>query len=128
VRLLLYSHPLIWYVDQDYLLSTKAHAEITDPNNDLWISAATVWEISIKYGLGKLTLSLPYRQWIEKAIADLSLAILPITVEYADAQSRLPYHHGDPFDRLLIAQSFTDAIPIVSADSQFDAYGVTRVW
>jgi PIN domain nuclease of toxin-antitoxin system len=48
VRLLLYSHPLIWYVDQDYLLSTKAHAEITDPNNDLWISAATVWEISIK--------------------------------------------------------------------------------
>jgi PIN domain nuclease of toxin-antitoxin system len=128
MRLLLDTQPLIWYVDQDHLLSAAAHQAIGDPANELLISAATVWEIAIKVGLGKLKLSLPYRQWMTQAIADLNLALLPITVEYADVQAVLPRHHRDPFDRLLIAQAMVEQIPIVSGDPAFDAYSVQRLW
>lgn len=128
MRLLLDTQSLIWYVDQDHLLSRPAHAAITDPQNDLLLSAATIWEIAIKVSIGKLKLGLPFKPWITKAISDLTLVILPITVDYADAQAALPLHHGDPFDRLIIAQALVEGISVVSNDVQFGAYGVTRVW
>jgi PIN domain nuclease of toxin-antitoxin system len=128
MRLLIDTQAVIWYVDQDHLLSTTAHTAITDPANDLLLSAASVWEIGIKVGLGKLALSLPYRQWMTKAIADLRLAVLPITVEYTDVQSGLPRHHGDPFDRLIVAQAIMEGVPVVSSDPQLEAYGITRLW
>ena len=128
MRLLLDTQSLIWYVDQDHLLSRPAHAAITDPQNDLMLSAASIWEIAIKVGIKKLTLSLPYHAWITKAIGDLGLAIVPITIDYANAQASLPPHHGDPFDRLIIAQALVDSNPIVSNDVHFDPYGVTRIW
>ncbi len=80
MRHLIDSHSLIWYVDQDHLLSPAAHGAMTGANNDLLLSAATIWEIGIKVGLNKLTLSMPFRQWMNKAIADLRLSVLPITV------------------------------------------------
>ena len=83
---------------------------------------------AVARGLGKLTLSQPYRQWMNKAIADLSLFILPITVEYTDVQAGLPRHHGDPFDRLIVAQALVEKMPIISSDGQLDAYGITRIW
>jgi PIN domain nuclease of toxin-antitoxin system len=128
MRHLIDTHSLIWYVDQDQLLSRPAHAVISDPANELFVSAATIWEMSIKVGLGKLALSQPFRPWIEKALIDLRAAVPPITVAYADVQASLPHHHGDPFDRMLIAQATVDGLSVVSADGQFDAYGVTRVW
>jgi PIN domain nuclease of toxin-antitoxin system len=128
MRHLIDTQSVIWYVDQDHLLSTAAHAAITDPANDLLLSAASVWEIAIKVGLRKLTLSLPYRQWMAKAIADLSLIVLPITVDYADVQAGLPRHHGDPFDRLIVAQTIAEGVPVISSDPQLDAYGITRIW
>jgi PIN domain nuclease of toxin-antitoxin system len=128
MRLLLDGHALLWYVDQDQFLSPAAHAAITEPTNDLLLSAGTIWEIAIKYGLGKLSLSLPYGQWMMKAIADLELAILPITVAYAEAQSSLPTHHRDPFDRLLVAQTQVENVQLVSRDAIFDQYGVSRLW
>ncbi|MCC6123747.1 MAG: type II toxin-antitoxin system VapC family toxin [Pirellulales bacterium] len=128
MRLLLDTHALIWYVDQDHLLSTSAHAAITDPANDLLLSAGTIWEIGIKVGLSKLSLSMPYREWMNKAIADLGLTLLPISVEYADVQAGLPRHHGDPFDRLLAAQARVENIPLVSSDPIFDRYGLKRIW
>jgi PIN domain nuclease of toxin-antitoxin system len=128
MRLLIDTHSLIWYVDQDHLLGRAAYAAIADPANDLWVSAATAWEIAIKVSLGKLTLSRPYRAWIEKALFDLRAAVLPITVGYADVQVALPLHHRDPFDRMLIAQATVEGIAVVSADGQFDAYGVARIW
>ncbi|CAK0769107.1 Type II toxin-antitoxin system VapC family toxin [Gammaproteobacteria bacterium] len=128
MKLLIDSQSLIWYVDQDHLLSPIAHGAITDPANDLLLSAATVWEIAIKVGLKKLALSLPYRAWMEQAITDLGLVILPITVETADVQSNLPWHHRDPFDRLIIAQAFVENVAVVSSDSIFDNYGVSRLW
>lgn len=128
MRLLLDSHTLTWAVDDLKKLSSAATVALQDPANELLLSAGSVWEIAIKVGRGKMVLGLPYRQWISQAIADLGLSLLPITVEYADVQASLPDHHRDPFDRLLIAQSLTETIHIVSADRVFDSYGVARLW
>jgi PIN domain nuclease of toxin-antitoxin system len=128
VKLLLDSHVLIWAVDAPSQLSASAFAVLRDPRNQLYVSAATIFELAIKVALGKLALSAPYRQWMLKAIQDLGAAILPITVEYADTQSRLPNHHRDPFDRLLIAQSQVEGMSLVGNDAIFDLYGVSRVW
>jgi len=128
MRLLIDAHALLWAVDDPAQLSSPATTALQDPANQLLIGAGTIWEISIKVGLGKLTLSLPYRQWMDRVFADLGLSILPITVEYADRQATLPHHHRDPFDRLLIAQSLTDSIPVVTADALFDTCGIVRIW
>jgi PIN domain nuclease of toxin-antitoxin system len=128
VRLLLDSHTLLWAVDDPTHLSAAAAAALQDPANDLLLSAATIWEMAIKVGLGKLSLTVPFRQWMTRAIADLGLTIVPITVEYADVQAGLPDHHRDPFDRLIIAQALKDGVAVVGDDRAFDAYGVTRVW
>jgi len=128
VRLLLDVHSLIWALDDPTRLSPPAAAELRNLSNQLLLGAGTLWEIAIKVGLGRLTLSLPYRHWMAKAVADLSLSILPITVEYADVQAGLPQHHRDPFDRLIVAQAIVEGIPVISADPQLDAYGITRIW
>jgi len=128
VRLLLDTHTLIWAVDDPSKLSGPATTALQDPANELLLSAATVWELAIKIGQKKLTLSLPYREWMDRAIADLELTLLSITVEYADKQAGLPSHHKDPFDRMIIAQALVDGVPVVCADPAFDVYGVTRIW
>jgi len=128
MRLLLDAHTLIWAVDDPAKLGPDATTALQEPSNDLLLSAGTIWEISIKVGLGKLSLSLPFRQWMEQAIHDLGASVLPITVEYAAVQSGLPAHHGDPFDRLLAAQAQVETVPLVSTDAVFDQYGINRVW
>jgi PIN domain nuclease of toxin-antitoxin system len=128
VRLLLDTHTLIWAVDDPSRLGSQAAAAIQEPGNEVLLSAATIWEIAIKMGLGKLTLSLPYLQWMTQAMADLDVLVLPITVAYADAQAELPSHHRDPFDRLLVAQAQVEAAPLVSGDTVFDQYGISRLW
>ncbi len=128
MRLLLDTHAVLWYVDQEHLLSRTSHAAITDSANDLLVSAGSIWELAIKVGLGKVALSSSYRQWVTQVLADLRASLLPITVEYADAQATLPKHYGDPFDRLLIAQATVERIPVISGDSILDQYGITRIW
>ena len=92
------------------------------------MSAATLWEMAIEVSLGKLSISLPYRQWMDKVMTDLVLDVLPITLGHAERQVSLPWHHRDPFDRLLVAQALVEAVPLVSADPALDAYGITRLW
>jgi PIN domain nuclease of toxin-antitoxin system len=128
VRLLLDTHTLFWAVEEPAKVSAAAMAAIQPLANDVLLSAASIWELSIKMSQGKLALSVPYRQWMEKAVIDLKLTVLPITVEYAERQSTLPPHHKDPFDRFLIAQALVEGIPIVGVDVAFDAYGVQRLW
>ena len=128
MKLLLDTHTLIWAVDDPSKLGPQAVTALQDPANDLLLSAATIWEIAIKVGLGKLSLSMPYRQWMTQAITDLGMTVLPITVEYANVQVNLPKHHGDPFDRLLVAQIQVENIHLVSADPVFDQYGINRLW
>ena len=89
---------------------------------------ATLWELAIKVGLRKLTLSPSYRFWIDQALNDLKATVLPITIDSVDIISGLPHHHRDPFDRLIIAQALHEGVVLVSADTQFDAYGVNRLW
>ena len=128
MRILVDANALLWAVDQPGRLGARAAVVLQDPTSQLLISAATIWEISIKVGLKKLILALPYRQWIDQAIADLEMSILPITPNYTDAQIQLPMHHRDPFDRLLIAQARVENVAIVSSDAIFEQYGITRTW
>jgi len=128
MRVLIDSHALIWYVDQDKLLSLASHAAISDPTNELLLSAGSIWEIGIKIGLGKLVLTQPFKSWMDRAISDLQVTVLPLSVDYVDVQSKLPKHHGDPFDRLIVAQAIVEQVPIISVDATLDAYGITRIW
>ncbi|MCH7686646.1 MAG: type II toxin-antitoxin system VapC family toxin [Planctomycetes bacterium] len=128
MRLLLDSHTLIWAVDDPTKLGSQAAVSLQETDNDLLLNAATIWEIAIKVGLGKLSLSMPYRQWMSQAINDIGVTVLPITVEYADVQAGLPGHHGDPFDWMLVAQACVEQVAIVSNDTAFDSYGVRRAY
>ena len=128
MRVLIDSHSMIWALDDPSQLSAVATTTLRDPAKELLISVATIWELAIKAALGKLPLSLPYRQWMDKALADLSLAVLPITLDHTEQLVGLPFHHRDPFDRLIAVQALVEALPLVSADAIFDAYGVNRLW
>ncbi len=127
-KLLLDSHTLIWSQDDVSQLSPAASTALSDPSNELFLSLATVWELAIKVGKKRLPLSKPFRQWIETAIVNLELTLLPISLDHAEWQSQLPWHHKDPFDRMLIAQSLMEKYPVIGIDPLFDAYGVTRIW
>lgn len=128
MRLLLDSHVLLWAAENPSMLSNQARAALEDERNDLFIGAGCIWEISIKVALGKLSLSLPMRDWMFKALMDLRVDLLPVTVEYVERQRQLPFHHRDPFDRLLVAQALVESMPLVSSDSVLDVYGVARLW
>jgi len=128
MRHLIDAHGLIWALDDPTKLGAAAVTSLQDPANELLVGAGTMWELSIKTGLAKLTLSLPFRQWMDKAMADLGLIVLPITLDHAERQAGLPFHHRDPFDRLLAAQALVEGMPLVSADAIFDQYGVNRIW
>ncbi len=128
MRVLIDTQSLIWYVDQDQLLSRVAHAAITNPKNILLVSAATPWEIAIKVSIKKLSLSLPYRMWVNKALTSLRAKLLPIELDYTERHLSLAFHHRDPFDRMIAAQALVEGIPVVSSDAIFDTYGVQRLW
>jgi PIN domain nuclease of toxin-antitoxin system len=119
---------MLWFFWDDPLLSPMAKALIEDPNNRKLVSIASCWEIAIKCGLGKLALGEPSRAFLSREIARNNFELLSISLDHATMVESLPSHHKDPFDRLLIAQSSYEAIPIVSADAIFDQYGVTRLW
>jgi PIN domain nuclease of toxin-antitoxin system len=128
MEFLLDTHTLIWFFQDDPLLSGGAKVLIEEPSNRKRVSIATCWEIAIKVGLGKLNLGGPTRPYLDRAIARSNFDLLPITLEHATEVEGLPHHHKDPFDRLLIAQAIVESLPIISADSAFDAYPVRRIW
>ena len=128
MRLLLDTHTFLWFLLDDPRLSPTASATIVDPLNDVEISPASYWEIAIKIGLRKYALPEPYQTFMEREIADNDFRILPIEPRHTALLTTMPLHHRDPFDRLLIAQSITEGIPIVSGDLAFDSYPVQRLW
>jgi PIN domain nuclease of toxin-antitoxin system len=123
-RLLVDTHALLWWLADDASLSPTARDAIADPTNEPLVSAASVWEIAIKRGLGKLVApdDLPDR------IADEGFAWLQITAQHAWHVRDLPMYHGDPFDRLLVAQALIERVPIVTTDARFGEYGVDVRW
>lgn len=125
MNLLLDTHVLLWWMADDPALGDRARDAIADPENDVWVSAASVWEIAIKAGLGRLTLPGPVAEVLPAALVDSDFAPLPITVEHGLRVSDLPLVHADPFDRILIAQAITQSWTIVTADAVFARYPVS---
>lgn len=128
MKLLLDTHAFLWFVTDDPQLSAPAKAAIADPNNEILISPASYWEIAIKVSIGKYPLTVPYEQFITQGIKGNNFVILPIEVKHTAVIPTLPHHHGDPFDRLIISQAMEEQVKVVSADTQFDAYPVQRLW
>ena len=128
MRLLLDTHILLWFYLGDPQLSGPAQAAILDPNNNKLISPASYWEIAIKLSTQKYTLHVPYEEFIQEAVFDNGFEILPIEPRHAAALISLTFYHKDPFDRMLIAQATVEGMPIISVDSKFDPYPITRLW
>jgi len=128
VRVLLDTHALYWYIEGDSQLSTTARTLIQDASNEVLISPASYWEIAIKISLGKWQLNRPYEDFIDIGLNRYGFLILPILPAHTARLIGMPFHHKDPFDRLLAAQALAEEIPLVSADTAFDDYGVTRWW
>jgi PIN domain nuclease of toxin-antitoxin system len=111
------------------LASAKAVIDLNeDINHEKFASIASIGEIAIKVSIGKLDITLPFDQLLENLVYGNGFEILPITFEHTVSVSDLLFHHKDPFDRLLIAQSLTENMPILSIETSFDAYGVQRNW
>lgn len=125
---LLDTHAFLWFILNDPRLSGAARAWIVDPSHALWVSPASYWEMAIKISIGKLTIQEPLQTFLETQLAGNDFQVLPIEPRHAAALTSLPFHHRDPFDRLLIAQARVEAMPLVSDDRAFDAYGVHRIW
>jgi PIN domain nuclease of toxin-antitoxin system len=128
MRFLLDTHTLPWFYLADPQLSGAALAAILDPANEKWVSPASYWEIAIKVSTGKYVLAEPYEDFMRNAIDANGFRYLHILPRHTSALVSMPYHHRDPFDRLLIAQAQTEAMAIVSVDTIFDSYGVPRIW
>lgn len=118
----------IWFNLDDPTLSAVARAHIEDPANQILISPVSYWEIAIKISIGKFHLAGAYDVFWQSGIVDDGFAILPIEVRHTSLLITMPYHHKDPFDRLLVAQALSERVPLISSDVQLDAYGVTRIW
>jgi PIN domain nuclease of toxin-antitoxin system len=124
VKLLLDTHAALWWLADDERLGDDAARQLSDDSNRVLLSSAVVWEVAVKRSLGKL-----------QAPADMAPTLLgggvhalPITIEHAAAVEALPWHHRDPFDRMLVAQAFAEGATIVSQDHRLTAYDVTVVW
>ncbi len=131
MNLLLDTHTLLWLADGDPKLSTTAAVSIVDPANEVFVSIASMWEVAIKSGMKKLTLSADYRTHIDKVLAAYRLTELPIVFDDCVAYETLAFplpNHRDPFDRMLITQAQRLKLDVVGADVSFDAYGLTRHW
>lgn len=128
MRLLLDTHAFIWFANSDPQLSDRAKGLIENADNDIFLSAASLWEMAIKVSLGKLHIAQPFGIFIIEQMRFNDFSLLPITVAQIALVTTLPFHHRDPFDRLLIAQAAAEQFPIVSRDEMFDLYSVQRLW
>lgn len=128
MRLLLDTHAFLWFVSGNSALPGRTVKIVGDAKHTTFVSFASLWEISIKAGLGKLTLPFGLDELCADQLALNGFLPLAIGLDHIQAVSRLPHHHGDPFDRLLVAQCEIERLSLVSRDPAFDAYGIKRVW
>jgi len=128
VRLLLDTHALLWWLAGEEALPAKARRVIANEANQVFVSAASAWEITTKHRLGKLPGVSSIIGDLEAAVGDQSFLGLPISVRHGQLAGALPGPHRDPFDRMLMAQAMADNLTLVSNEQAFDAYGVARLW
>ena len=120
MNLLLDTHVLLWWLDDPILLSKQALAAIKEPDNEIIISVVSAWEIAIKKALGKLEAPENLKQMIE----DAGFVLMPVDYEHVWEVKDLPFHHDDPFDRLLVAQTKVEYLTLVTRDSRLKAYDI----
>ena len=128
MKVLLDTHSFIWLVTDDPKLSDRAKSIFLDGRNELYCSAVTSFEIAIKFSLGKLELAEPPREFMENRLRRNALKPLPIALAHTYRLADLPFHHRDPFDRLLVAQALEEDFTLLSIDEILSDYGVRRVW
>ena len=128
MRLLLDTHIAIWALKFPERLSAPVRALILDPENAIFVSAASVWEIAIKFALGKKSAPPFSGKDAVHSFGKAGYMLLDVTPAQAAAVGDLPHIHSDPFDRLIAAQSLIEDISLISADESFDLYGVNRLW
>jgi len=124
MRLLLDTNAFLWWRGASPRLSARAGNQIRDPANEIVVSIVSLWEISIKRGLGKLR----FLEDFEEVMAEEEFDLLGVHYTHLRALDGLPHHHGDPFDRLLIAQSISESLPVVTNDGAFPRYDVRTLW
>ena len=131
MRFLIDTHVFLWFVSNAKELRQTAKETIEDGSNEIFISVASLWEISIKTALGKLTINGKYESVIDD-LNDNSIQILPINFAHTVEQNRLPFHHRDPFDRIIISQAIVENMNLISADTVCDDYlkekSIQRIW
>ena len=128
MRLLLDTHVLLWWIDGDPRISDRSHVLISDADNAVSVSVASVWEIAIKAGLGQLKVPPDLRGYLRRQLARNEFELLPVLFEHAVAVRDLPLHHRDPFDRLLIAQTRVERLNLISRDPRMRAYEIEVLW
>jgi PIN domain nuclease of toxin-antitoxin system len=127
MKLLVDTHPFLWFLAGDEQLSARARGAMEDVDTQWWLSAASVWEMSIKCSLGRLTLPAPVDEYVGRKLHQ-GLRVLAIDWTHAAAVQRLPFHHRDPFDRLIVGQALYEGLAVVTRDTVFGKYGVPIVW
>jgi PIN domain nuclease of toxin-antitoxin system len=128
VDLLLDTHAYLWFIAGSDALSLTGRSVIEDQKNRKFISTGSLWEITIKHGLGKLDLKSGLQRVLSDHIANNGFEVLPIATNHLMGLHSLPDHHRDPFDRLLIAQAQTEHMVLLSKDTKFSAYDVQTIW
>jgi len=127
MKALLDTHTFLWAISGDRKLSRRA-GEIFAGPSDLWLSVASIWEVLIKVQVGKMPLPAPVGPYLVEKLAENRVETLPISLDHVLRIEALPMHHSDPFDRILIAQSLEEKLPLVSSDTVFQRYDVELIW
>jgi len=127
MNLLLDTHALLWFLSGDQRIPLKTVATVADTSNDCYISIASLWEVSIKLGLGKLSLDFSFREFPQK-LELIEVRQLPMTISHLDRLRSIPNHHRDPFDRLIISQAIEEDMTVVTKDPVFREYPVQVLW
>jgi PIN domain nuclease of toxin-antitoxin system len=128
MRYLIDTHAFIWFITNDGRLGERAYEEISNIENEVVLSIASLWEMAIKTSLGRLDLGKPFRALIPRELVANEIGLLSISPKHLSVVAELPLHHRDPFDRLIIAQAMIEGIPVVSHDGDFPQYPVQIVW
>lgn len=128
MRFLLDTHSFLWFINGDTRLSVPARELIEAIDNVRLLSVASLWEIGIKISMNKLELGQPFGVLVPQQLGRNLIELVPITLDHVGVVASLPFHHKDPFDRMIVAQALVEQVPIISKDPTFDAYGVTRLW
>lgn len=128
MRLLLDTHAFLWWIGDDPQLSARARELLADGGNEVLFSAASAWEIAIKASKGLLSFGTGLEDFVVDQVTRNGFQVLPVRIDHALRVARLPLHHRDPFDRLLVAQAQVEGLPLVTRDPALVVYEIETVW